>query len=120
MLSAPAPLRISARSPPVRLMVSASETPDRVEHHTSFIDGAVQAGVRHLVYTSFFGASPTSTFTLGRDHWATEEYIRASGLDYTYLRDNLYADFFAMMVGEDGVLRGPAGDGRTRRPPPTG
>jgi NAD(P)H dehydrogenase (quinone) len=94
------------------LMVSASETPDRVEHHTSFIDGAVQAGVRHLVYTSFFGASPTSTFTLGRDHWATEEHIRASGLDYTFLRDNLYADFFAMMVGEDGVLRGPADDGR--------
>ena len=94
------------------LMVSASETPDRVEHHRSFVDGAVQAGVRHLVYTSFFGASPTSTFTLGRDHWATEEYIRASGLDYTFLRDNLYADFFAMMVGEDGVLRGPAGDGR--------
>jgi uncharacterized protein YbjT (DUF2867 family) len=51
-------------------------------------------------------------FTLGRDHWATEEHIRASGLTFTFLRDNLYADFLPNMVGEDGVIRGPGGDGR--------
>jgi uncharacterized protein YbjT (DUF2867 family) len=51
-------------------------------------------------------------FTLARDHWATEQYIRASGLPHTFLRDNLYADFLPLMVGEDGVIRGPAGDGR--------
>jgi NAD(P)H dehydrogenase (quinone) len=94
------------------LMVSASETPDRVDRHRSFVDGAVQAGVGQLVYISFFGASPTATFTLARDHWATEEYLRQSGLSYTILRDNLYADFFGAMVGEDGVIRGPAGEGR--------
>jgi len=93
-------------------MVSGSETLDRVEQHRTFIDAAARAGVGHLVYTSFFGASPTATFTLARDHWATEEHIKASGLQYTFLRDNLYADFFASMVGDDGVLRGPAGDGR--------
>jgi NAD(P)H dehydrogenase (quinone) len=49
---------------------------------------------------------------LARDHWATEEHLRASGLTHTILRDNLYADFFPFMVGEDGVIRGPAGDGR--------
>ena len=37
---------------------------------------------------------------------------RASGMAWTFLRDNLYADFFAALAGEDGVLRGPAGDGR--------
>lgn len=94
------------------LMVSAAEAPDRVDQHRSFIDAAVRAGVRHLVYTSFVGASPTATFTLGRDHWATEEHIRSSGLNYTFLRDNFYADFFPMMVGADGVIRGPAADGR--------
>jgi NAD(P)H dehydrogenase (quinone) len=94
------------------LMVSASETPDRVELHRSFVDAAVAAGVPHLVYTSFAGASPESVFTLARDHAATEAYIRASGLAFTFLRDNLYADFAAHLVGEDGVIRGPAGDGR--------
>jgi uncharacterized protein YbjT (DUF2867 family) len=94
------------------LMVSASESPDRVDRHRAFIDAAAAAGVGHLVYTSFVGAGPDAVFTLARDHGATEEHIRGSGLTYTFLRDNLYADFLPSMVGEDGVLRGPAGDGR--------
>ncbi|MBM2622875.1 SDR family oxidoreductase [Actinoplanes sp. LDG1-06] len=94
------------------LMVSAAETPDRVDEHRSFVDAAVMAGVGHLVYTSFVGASPDATFTLARDHWATEQHIRDSGLAFTFLRDNLYADFMRFLVGEDGVIRGPAGDGR--------
>jgi uncharacterized protein YbjT (DUF2867 family) len=93
-------------------MVSAAESPDRVAQHRTFVDAAADAGVGHLVYISFAGASPTSTFALARDHAATEEHIRASGLAWTFLRDNLYADFFATMVGEDGVIRGPAGEGR--------
>jgi NAD(P)H dehydrogenase (quinone) len=93
-------------------MVSGSENPDRVAEHRSFVDAAAEAGVEHLVYTSFLGAAPDAVFTLGRDHWATEEHLRASGLRHTILRDNLYADFLPFMVGEDGVIRGPAGTGR--------
>ncbi|MFD0520978.1 Rossmann-fold NAD(P)-binding domain-containing protein [Paractinoplanes durhamensis] len=68
--------------------------------------------MKHLVYTSFAGAAPDATFTLARDHWHTEQHIRDSGLAFTFLRDNLYADFLPFLVGEDGVIRGPAGDGR--------
>jgi NAD(P)H dehydrogenase (quinone) len=94
------------------LMVSASESADRIAQHRSFVDAAVVAGVGHLVYTSFAGAAPDATFTLVREHWATEEYIRASGLTHTILRDNLYADFLTYRIGDDGVIRGPGGDGR--------
>jgi len=94
------------------LMVSASETRDRVSQHQIFIDAAAAAGVPHLVYISFYGAAPEATFTLARDHWATEQHIQRSGLPFTFLRDNLYADFFPQMVGDDGVLRGPGGTGR--------
>ena len=94
------------------LMVSASESPDRMSQHRAFIDAAAAAGVRQVVYISFYGAAPDCTFTLGRDHFATEEYLRASGMGFTFLRDNLYADFFPAMVGEDGVIRGPAAQGR--------
>jgi NAD(P)H dehydrogenase (quinone) len=93
-------------------MVSAGEAADRVDQHRAFVDAAVAAGVEHLVYTSFVGACPDATFTLVRDHSATEEHIRASGLTYTILRDNLYADFVPAMAGADGIIRGPAGDGR--------
>jgi NAD(P)H dehydrogenase (quinone) len=93
-------------------MVSASETPDRVQQHLTFIDAAVAAGVQRIVYVSFFGASPTATFTLARDHWATEEHLRSVGVAHTILRDNIYADFTPHFIGTDGSIRGPAGDGR--------
>jgi NAD(P)H dehydrogenase (quinone) len=93
-------------------MVSAAETPKRVQQHLSFLDGAVEAGVRRIVYVSFFGASPTATFTLARDHWATEEHLRSIGVPYTILRDNIYADFTPHFIGADGKIRGPAGEGR--------
>jgi NAD(P)H dehydrogenase (quinone) len=93
-------------------MVSASEDPDRLRLHANVVDAAADAGVERVVYTSFFGAAPDCTFTFGRDHWHTEELIRGSGLRFTFLRDNLYLDFLPGMVGADGVIRGPAGDGR--------
>ena len=92
-------------------MVSAAEAEDRLQQHYAFVDAAAAAGVQHIVYTSFFGAAPDSTFTLGRDHFATEERIKASGMDYTFLRDNFYLDFLPLLAGEDGVIRGPAGNG---------
>jgi uncharacterized protein YbjT (DUF2867 family) len=93
-------------------LVPAAEAPDRVEQHRTAIDAAVAAGVRRLVYLSFVAAAPDTTFTLGRDHWHTEEHVRATGLPWTFLRMNLYMDFLPTMVGADGVIRGPAGDGR--------
>ena len=95
----------------VLFMVSAAEAEDRLQQHYSFIDAAADAGVQQVVYTSFYGAAPDATFTLARDHYATEERIRASGMDFTFLRDNFYLDFLPLMTGDDGVIRGPAGDG---------
>lgn len=93
-------------------MVSGAEEPDRLAAHRSFVDAAVAAGVRRLVYTSFFAAAADATFTLARDHWHTEQHIRAAGCRFTFLRDNLYADVLVPFAGPDGVLLGPAGDGR--------
>jgi NAD(P)H dehydrogenase (quinone) len=94
------------------LMVSASEDRQRVKLHTTAVEAAVAAGVERVVYTSFFGAAPDCTFTFGRDHWHTEEALKASGVRWTFLRDNLYIDFLPLMAGADGVIRGPGGNGR--------
>lgn len=96
----------------VLFMVSAAESADRVAEHVTFIEAAAAAGVSHIVYTSFFGAAPDSTFLLGRDHWLTEQAITASGMRFTMLRDNLYLDILPEFAGPDGVIRGPAGSGR--------
>lgn len=93
-------------------MVSGAEEPGRLAAHRTFIDAAVAAGVTRVVYTSFLGAAPDATFTLARDHWHTEQHLRASGLRSTFLRDNFYADQFLLFAGDEGVLLGPGGDGR--------
>ena len=96
----------------VLFMVSAGESPERVQQHEVFVDAAAAAGVKHIVYTSFLGAKPDATFTLARDHWYTEQHIRESGIAWTFLRDSFYLDFFPEVVDENGVIRGPAGNGR--------
>ncbi|HEX8134233.1 MAG TPA: SDR family oxidoreductase [Actinomycetes bacterium] len=92
--------------------VSGSEALNRVELHTGAVDAAVAAGVQRIVYTSFLACSADATFTFARDHWHTEEHIRRTGVRHTFLRDSLYLDFVPLFVGGDGVIRGPAGDGR--------
>lgn len=94
------------------LMVSADETPRRREDHRRFVMACVDAGVQHIVYTSFAGAAPDATFTLARDHAHTEAAIRSSGLAFTFLRDSLYADVLPHFFASDGAIRGPAGAGR--------
>ncbi|MFT6534127.1 MAG: hypothetical protein ACJAS7_000149 [Alpinimonas sp.] len=96
----------------VFFMVSASEAEDRLAQHLSVIAAAVRAGVQHIVYTSFICAGPNATFTLGRDHGLTEEAIRASGMAFTFLRNNFYIDVLPLFADENGVIRGPAGEGR--------
>ena len=103
--------RVALSGVDVLFMVSAAEAPDRVAQHVAFVDAAAAAGVRHVVYTSYAHAAADAVFTLGRDHYATEQHIKASGLAYTLLRDNLYLDFLPMLA-VDGVIRGPAGEGR--------
>ena len=93
-------------------MVSAAESPHRVEDQLTFVDAAAEAGVDHIVYTSFMGAAPDAVFSLARDHAATEEHIKDRGLSYTFLRNCLYQDVLPTFVQPDGVIRGPAGDGR--------
>ena len=94
------------------LLVSASASADRVGEHRTAVRAAAEAGVGHIVYLSFMGAAPDATFTFARDHHHTEEAIRATGIPFTFLRDCMYADYVPLLCGEDGVIRGPAGDGR--------
>lgn len=96
----------------VLFMVSGSENPNRVQQHKDFIDAAKIAKVSHIIYLSFYNASKNSVFTLGRDHYATEEYIKESGFKYMFLRDNFYADFFVALCKEYGEIKGPAGNGK--------
>jgi uncharacterized protein YbjT (DUF2867 family) len=92
-------------------LVPARESADRLEQHGTAVVAAVEAGVERIVYLSFVGADKSS-FTLGREHGETEKIVRATGVPWVFPRMNLYMDFIPSMVGDDGVIRGPAGEGR--------
>ena len=93
-------------------LVPAEESVDRVEQHRTAVDAAVAAGVERIVYLSFLNAAPDSTFTLARDHWATEEHIRAAG-PRVHLPAHEPVPGLRPADGlADGVIAGPAGDGR--------
>jgi len=105
-------MRAALRGAGTLFLVSGRESADRVAQHVAAIDAAVDAGVERIVYVSFLGAAPDATFSLARQHWATEQHVRASGLRFTLLRDSFYHAMFGHLVGADGVIRGPAGTGR--------
>ena len=70
------------------------------------------AGVRRIVYLSFVGAAVDATFTLARDHWATEQHMRGTGVAFVFPRMSLYLDFVPSMVGSRRRARRPGGEGR--------
>jgi len=91
--------------------VSAAEDAHRLDQHRTVVEAAAAAGVERVVYTSFLNASPTCTFTFGRDHFATEQMLEQGGFATTFLRDSFYLDILPEFV-TDGALRGPAGTGK--------
>lgn len=93
-------------------LVSGRESANRVAEHLSAVDAAVASGVRRIVYTSFLGAAPDATFTFARDHYMTEEHIRRQGLAFTFLRNSMYLDYMGLVASSQGVIAGPAGEGR--------
>ena len=62
----------------------------RVQQHKNAIDAAIEAGVKHITYTSFFGAHREGydQYVLP-DHRATEEYLAECGIDYNIMRNTL-------------------------------
>ena len=82
------------------LLISGTRVGARVVQHQAAVDGAVAAGVKHVVYTSFIGIDdPANPAEVRHDHIETERLIKASGLQWTMLRDTHYADAMIVMAG---------------------
>jgi NAD(P)H dehydrogenase (quinone) len=94
------------------LLIPGHVIATRVAAHRTAIDAAVRAGVRKMVYVSFVGASANATFTFSRQHFATEEAVRASGLTWSIAQMNFYLDEFPGYVLSTGEIIGPGGDGK--------
>jgi NAD(P)H dehydrogenase (quinone) len=71
------------------IISSQGDTESRRRQHTNAVAAAKAAGVGHLVYTSLTRAD-TSKMSLADTHRPTEDAIKATGIPYTFLRNNWY------------------------------
>lgn len=98
---------------------SASDLEKRVPQHKNVVEAAKQAGIRHVVYTSFQRKNTTATSPIAfvaEAHLRTEEWLRTSGMTYTFLKNTLYMDMLPMFIGDQVLQTGtvylPAGEGK--------
>ena len=95
------------------LVVSGSGKPgERARLHRNAFEAAARARVKHVVYLSLQGASPTSKYPFSRDHSLSEQYLAATGLPHTVLRNAFYLDMFLNKFDDEGVMCGPANETR--------
>jgi NAD(P)H dehydrogenase (quinone) len=80
------------------LMISTNRVGKRMPQHTNAVNAAVQAGVQHIVYTSFVGATPDNPSLAVRDHRGTEALLRESGVAWTMLRNSHYQDAIVLAI----------------------
>lgn len=103
----------SALQGATKVLLISGIDPNRVQQHAAVVDAAKEVGAT-LVYTSAAKADTTEA-GLAADHRATEEYIKASGVTYTILRNNWYHENYAQSITtapQLGAVYGAAGDGR--------
>jgi NAD(P)H dehydrogenase (quinone) len=89
-----------------------AEPGERARLHRNAFQAAQRAGVGHLIYLSTLGASPNSRFPMSRDHYESEQFLKATGIPYTILQDSFYCELAVQMFDEDGVMKGPGGQGK--------
>ena len=79
----------------------------RPELHKTAIDAAVAAGVKQIAYTSYVNADRFTDSIIAGDHLRTERYLQESGVAWTMLRNQIYADGLpdqAEQIVRDGKL----------------
>lgn len=99
------------------LLIAGTDEDNRLQQHQNVVDAAKKSGVQCIAYTS---RSLKDRNTLANElmlgHFQTEDYIKASGLNYTIFRNALYMDTIPQFVGGEKVFETgiyfPAGHGR--------
>lgn len=96
------------------ILISSSEIGQRVRQHRNVIDAAKAARVKRILYTSLLHAD-TSVVSLAAEHRETEADLKASGVDFTILRNGWYTENYTSSIHsalQSGVFIGSAGQGK--------
>lgn len=100
----------------VLMLISSLDVAKRVPEHRNAIMAAKAAGIRHIVYTSCGGIHPRNPVPSVSDHIVTEQDLQNSGMGYTILRNQTYAEVFPTLAAPAVIATGKwfqaAGHGR--------
>lgn len=83
--------------------VSSNDLVARHQQHENVVQAAIEAKVQHILYTSTVRKSESADaplYPVVSSHLQTEQWIVASGITYTILRHNLYAEVILMFAGD--------------------
>ncbi|MEK2644498.1 SDR family oxidoreductase [Bdellovibrio sp. BCCA] len=97
------------------LLISTDAIGSRIAQHKNAVEAAKKAGVKHIIYTSYPHPDKAPA-AVAPEHFETEKMIQSSGLSYTFLRNNLYADNLLPALATAlsmGAFAGTAGKGKT-------
>lgn len=100
-----------------RFLFISTMSHDRAEQQLRVVDAAAAAGVRHIVYTglAIHDVRTSVIHDLMISHFQTEDRIRSSGMDWTLLRNTMYAEAIPQIAGPKALTDGiflPGGTGR--------
>lgn len=110
----PATLEAALAGIDTLLLISGNEIGQRATQHANVINAAKKAGVKRIVYTSLLRAD-RSPLNLAPEHVQTEADLKASGLQYTILRNGWYTENYTGSITPalaNGAFYGSAGDGK--------
>ncbi|WP_108425529.1 SDR family oxidoreductase [Flagellimonas amoyensis] len=102
--------------------VSANDIGKRIPQHRNVVEAAKKANIKHILYTSTVRKDESSEAPLHivvDAHVQTENWVKQSGITYTILRHNLYAEVIPMFLGsKEQLLQSktiylPTGNGKT-------
>jgi NAD(P)H dehydrogenase (quinone) len=112
-------LKIAFQGIDTLLFISGNDIVNRKRQHLNVIKAAKEAGVKHVIYTSFVRKNETNSspiYLVAESHLQTEQWLIDSGLKYTILQNNIYMDMLPMFLGEkmleDEIAYFPAGEGK--------
>ncbi len=82
--------------------VSASDIMNRQSQHENVVNAAIEAGVKHVVYTSVQNSNNTETSAIAyimAPHLQTENSIKESSMSYTILKHGVYMEMIPVFLG---------------------
>lgn len=88
------------------MLISGNDVTNRIPEHRNAINAAKRAGVRHIVYTSVAGIHPRNPTPSAGDHIVTEQDLHRSGLSFTALRNQTYAEVFPTIAARPALRTG--------------